>query len=250
MTGTNASTAPGAVTVVIVDDEEVIRRALKGGGRQHGLVVMGEADSGEDAVEMVVDLRPDVVVMDLELAGMSGVEATERLSVLAPASRVLVLTGTEQAVGVVEAIIAGASGYILKSAGTEAIVAAIKATAAGECVISSQVAGQLLDRIRERDIPVTADSRHAAAAIRAVLTGAELEIFKRLASGETESGDRRGACPEPEHGLQPHREHPRQAPARQPDPGRRPGGTQRHLLSARHPPEPPGPSLRFTPPPG
>ena len=78
---------------------------------------------------------------------------------------------------------AGASGYILKSAAPQAIPEAVQATAAGEAVLSSQVAGKLLARIRERDIPVTADSEDAAGAIRAALTDRELEIFECLARG-------------------------------------------------------------------
>ena len=173
-----------AITVVLVDDERLIRDALSQALREGGLDVVGEAGNGEDAVEMVIDLRPDVVLMDLRLPGISGVEAIERLSLLAPASRVLVLTRSEQN-RVVEAIVAGASGYILKSAAPEAIVGAVRATAAGESVLSGQIAGKLLERIRERDIPVTADSNDAAVAIRAVLTVRELEIFERLASGES-----------------------------------------------------------------
>src|SRR5450755_15626 len=84
---------------------------------------------------------------------------------------------------VVEAIVAGASGYILKTAPPEAIIAAVRATAAGESVISSQIAGKLLQRIRERDIPITTTSENAASEIRAVLTERELQIFERLASG-------------------------------------------------------------------
>ena len=84
----------------------------------------------------------------------------------------------------VEAILAGACGYMLKSAPPDELIGAVRATAAGESVISPQVAGGLLDRIRERDLPVTVGSEHAATAIRAVLTERELEIFKRLASGE------------------------------------------------------------------
>jgi DNA-binding NarL/FixJ family response regulator len=107
--------------------------------------------------------------MDLRLPGISGVEAIGRLGLLAPASRVLVLTRSEQN-RVAEAIVAGASGYILKSAPPQEIIAAIRATAAGECVLSPQIAGKLLQRIRERDIPVTATSECAALAIRASLS--------------------------------------------------------------------------------
>jgi two-component system, NarL family, nitrate/nitrite response regulator NarL len=176
--------ASRAITVVLVDDEQLIRGALSQALSSGGLDVVGEAASGEDAVEMIIDLRPDVVLMDLRLPGISGVEAIERLGMLAPASRVLVLTRSEQN-RVVEAIVAGARGYILKSAAPEAIVGAVRATAAGESVLSWQIAGKLLERIRERDIPVTADSNDAAVAIRAALTVRELEIFTRLASGES-----------------------------------------------------------------
>jgi DNA-binding NarL/FixJ family response regulator len=122
--------------------------------------------------------------MDLRLPGGSGVGAVRQLSHLAPNSAILILTRTEQN-RVVEAIVAGASGYILKTATPAAIVAAIEATAAGEAVISSQIAGRLMDHIREREIPVTAASLDAAGAIRAVLTPRELEVFERLASGRT-----------------------------------------------------------------
>jgi NarL family two-component system response regulator LiaR len=168
---------------VLVDDEQLIRVALAQALSSSGLELVGEAESGEDAIRLVVDVRPDVVMMDLRLPGLSGVDAIEQLALLAPASRILVLTRSEQN-RVVEAIVAGASGYILKSAPPEAIVSAVEATAAGQSVISPQIAGKLLQRIRELDIPVkTSDT--AAVAIRAVLTERELEIFTRLASGKT-----------------------------------------------------------------
>jgi two-component system, NarL family, nitrate/nitrite response regulator NarL len=172
------------ITVVLVDDERLIRSALTQMLLSGGLNIVGEAANAQDAIEVVVDLRPDVVLMDLRLPGISGVEAIEQLGLLAPASRILVLTRSEQN-RVVEAIVAGANGYILKSAPPEAIAAAVKATAAGESVISSQIAGKLLERIREREIPITMSSQNDAVAIRSALTVRELEIFKRLASGES-----------------------------------------------------------------
>jgi DNA-binding NarL/FixJ family response regulator len=172
------------VTVVLVDDEPLIRAALSQALSAGGVELVGEATTGEDAVRVVVELRPDVVLMDLRLSGITGVQTIERLCLLAPASRLLVLTRNEQN-RVVEAIVAGASGYILKSATPEAIIAAVIATAAGESVLSSQIAGKLLDRIRERDIPITTASHEAAVSIRAALTERELEILKRLATGES-----------------------------------------------------------------
>jgi DNA-binding NarL/FixJ family response regulator len=171
------------ITVVLVDDEQLIRVALAQALSSSGLELVGEAASGEDAIELVVDVRPDVVLMDLQLPGVSGVEAIQQLGLLAPASRVLVLTRSEQN-RVVEAIVAGASGYILKSAPVEAIISAVEATAAGESVLSSKIAGKLLQRMRELDIPVKT-SAIAAVTIRAALTDRELEIFKRLASGKS-----------------------------------------------------------------
>ena len=171
------------ITVVVVDDEHLIRSALAQAISNSDIELVGEAANGEDAIEIVVDVRPDVVLMDLRLPGISGVQAIEQLGLLAPASRVLVLTRAEHN-RVVEAIIAGASGYILKSASAEAIIAAVRATAAGESVLSSQIAGKLLQRIRELDIPVK-DTDTAAVAIRAVLTDRELDIFTRLASGDS-----------------------------------------------------------------
>ncbi len=171
-------------TVVVIDEESLIRSALSRVLSAGGFELVGEAATGEDALTLVVDVRPDVVLIDLRLSGISGVQTIEQLAMLAPASRVLVLTRSEQN-RVVEAIVAGASGYILKSASPDAIVAAVGATAAGESVLSPEVAGKLLDRIRERDIPVTTANRDAGLAIRAVLTERELEIFKRLASGES-----------------------------------------------------------------
>jgi DNA-binding NarL/FixJ family response regulator len=172
------------ITVVVVDDEQLIRGALAQAMTRGGLELVGEAANAREALTLVVDLRPDVVLMDLRLPDGSGVRTIERLGLLAPASRILVLTRTEQN-RVVEAIVAGATGYILKTAPPDAIVAAVEATAAGESVISSEIAGKLLQRIRDRDIPVTTASNDAASAIRAALTERELEIFSHLASGKS-----------------------------------------------------------------
>jgi DNA-binding NarL/FixJ family response regulator len=182
--GNGMNSAGRPTTVVLVDDEHLIRSALGGALRDGGVDLVGEAANAPDAIRVVLELRPDVVLMDLRLPGGSGVGAVRQLSHLAPNSAILILTRTEQN-RVVEAIVAGASGYILKTATPAAIVAAIEATAAGEAVISSQIAGRLMDHIREREIPVTAASLDAAGAIRAVLTPRELEVFERLASGRT-----------------------------------------------------------------
>jgi DNA-binding NarL/FixJ family response regulator len=169
---------------VLVEDQALIRRFLSVALSGAGIDVVGEAASGEDGIALVVDVRPDVVVMDLGLPGISGIEATEQLGLLAPASRILVLTGGEENL-VVEAIVAGASGYILKDAAPAEVISAVKATAGGECVLSPQIAGRLLQHVRERDAGVSQAGDAAAIAIRGALTLRELEIFQLLASGES-----------------------------------------------------------------
>jgi DNA-binding NarL/FixJ family response regulator len=184
MPGDPSVDAGHRITVVLVDDEQLIRSALGQALSDGGLDLVGEAANAPDAVRVVVDLRPDVVLMDLRLPGNTGIEGVRQLASLAPASRILILMRTEQN-RVVEAIIAGASGYILKTAAPAAIIAAVKATAGGEAVLSSQIAGKLLRHIRDRDIPVTASVESAAEGIRAVLTPRELEVFTELASGKS-----------------------------------------------------------------
>jgi NarL family two-component system response regulator LiaR len=176
--------ASRAITVALIDDEDLVRSALAQALRVDGLELVGEANHAGDAIKMVIDLRPDVVLMDLRLPGSRGVETIEAIGLLAPASRMLILTRTEEN-RVVEAIVAGASGYILKTAKPESIIAAVKATAAGESVISPQIAGKLLQRIRELGIPIGTEGESTASAIRAALTPGELEIFNRLASGKS-----------------------------------------------------------------
>jgi DNA-binding NarL/FixJ family response regulator len=175
----------GTATVALVDDQELVRNAVRQALSAAGLQVVGEAASAEAGVQTVVDLRPDVVLMDFVFRGTSRIAAIEQISLLAPASRILVLTASKERGRLLEAIVAGACGYILKDAGPDAIVKGVRASAAGECVISSEVAGGLLAWIRERDLRLAARSEHAADAIRATLTERELEIFKRLASGES-----------------------------------------------------------------
>src|SRR3954451_8613046 len=148
------------VTVVLVDNEQLTRVALVRALAEHDIDVIGEADSTQAAINLVVDLRPDVVLMGLAVPGIPAVEAMEQLDLLAPSSRILVLTHSEHD-NVVEVMVAGASGYILKSAPVHSIIEGIRATAAGQSVISPKIAGRLLDRVRERAAPSTTDHESA-----------------------------------------------------------------------------------------
>jgi DNA-binding NarL/FixJ family response regulator len=171
-------------TVIVVDAEPLIRTALAQTLASGGLAVVGQTDNGEDAIELALKLSPDVVLTAIGLHGMSGIETIEQLALLAPASRILVLLHSEQD-RVVEAIVAGANGHILKTAPPEEIIAAVIATAAGESVLSPKIAGKLVDHIREREIPIIPTTAPAANAIRAALTTRELDILTLVAKGQS-----------------------------------------------------------------
>jgi DNA-binding NarL/FixJ family response regulator len=136
-------------TVVIADDHPFYRAGLATMLRESGFDIVGEAANGEAAIRAAEELAPDVVVMDLHMPGLSGLEATRLLTAHAPASRVLVLTVSAEEADVADAILAGASGYVLKDGPMEDIAAAIRSTAAGQTVISPGFPPTLLDRMRE-----------------------------------------------------------------------------------------------------
>ena len=133
--------------VILADDHSVYRRGLAKLLTRSGIEVIGEAISGVTAIELVERTAPDVAVIDLNMPGMSGVEVTRRLTERTPASRVLVVSVSAQEDDVTEALLAGASGYVLKDAPVEEVVAGIEAAAAGESLLSPRIAGTLLERI-------------------------------------------------------------------------------------------------------
>ena len=137
---------------------------------------MGDAAEGERALRVVERTAPDVVVMDLNLPGMSGIEATRRLAACAPQTRVLVLTISVADSDVVEAILAGACGYLLKDATIDEIVAGVEAAAAGESLLSPRVATGLLERLREL-------TRDGGSEHQTELTEREVEVLRLVAEG-------------------------------------------------------------------
>jgi DNA-binding NarL/FixJ family response regulator len=136
-------------TVLIADDHPFYRAGLAAMLRETGFDVVGEAANGDAAIRAAEDLAPDVVVMDLHMPGLSGLEATRRLTAQASATRVLVLTVSAEEDDVADALLAGASGYVLKDGPVEEIAAAIRGTAAGQTVITPGFPPTLLDRMRE-----------------------------------------------------------------------------------------------------
>lgn len=145
--GRRASLERRRVRVLLVDDHDLFRTGLRSLLQQHGFRVT-DAPSGEDAVRECRTCRPDVVVMDMNMPGMSGVESTRMLVAQHPRVAVLMLTVVADDEGVLAAIRAGASGYLLKSARLPEIVAGIEAAARGECVLAPRIAGALVTSVR------------------------------------------------------------------------------------------------------
>jgi DNA-binding NarL/FixJ family response regulator len=139
--------------VVVVDDQELFRSGLVTLLERHSIAVVGQAGLGAEGVRLAAELHPDVVLMDLNMPGMSGVEATRRLAAAAPHSRVLVLSVMGDDSHVMDALLAGASGYLLKDASLEQIIAGVRAAARGESMISPRVAGHLVDHLRDPEHP-------------------------------------------------------------------------------------------------
>ena len=164
--------------VVLADDHDMFRTALRQLLEENGpLRVVGEAATGEGAVTQVREQAPDVVVMDLAMPGLGGVEATRLIIDEAPHTSVVVLTVSEEASDVVDAIVAGACGYLLKSASIEELIAGIRAAAAGDALISPGIAGRLLTHVREQAVP-------ASPSPSTQLSARELDVLKLVAEGK------------------------------------------------------------------
>lgn len=164
--------------VLLVDDHEIYRAGLRGLLEEAGIDIVGEAASGEAALELVEEKHPNVVIMDLNMPGMGGIEAARQIATLAPLARVIMLTVSSAAPDITDAVLAGACGYLLKSATTQEIVAGIGAAARGDSLLSPSVAAKLLERVREQPArPSVPDPASAS------LTDREIEVLKLLASG-------------------------------------------------------------------
>ena len=161
--------------ILLADDHAVVRQGFKMLlGAQPDMEIVGEASNGREAVETAEALRPDIVVMDVAMPELNGIEATRRLASSTPHARVIALSMHKDSVYVREILRAGARGYLLKDSGAEDLVSAIRAVARGESYLSPAVSNAVLDDYR----------RHVSNPID-LLTSREREVLQMLAEGKT-----------------------------------------------------------------
>jgi DNA-binding NarL/FixJ family response regulator len=164
--------------VLLVDDHDLFRSGLVNLLSEHGLHVVGEAENGDVALRLVRELAPDVVIMDLNMPGPSGVDVIRQMTSIAPLTRVVVLTISADDSDVINAVMGGACGYLLKDSSVDQLIAGIHAAAAGESLISPQIAAKMLQILRAQRSSVD-----AAETIRAELSEREIEVLKLIANG-------------------------------------------------------------------
>ncbi len=163
-------TGPVTITVLVVDDHPLVRAGLTALlASTDDLVVVGEASGGEQAIGLAVERKPDVVLMDLSMPGMNGVEATRGLLALQPETHVVVLTSFHDQAQVAGALEAGAVGYLLKDSDPRDVLSAIRSAASGHAPIDPRVARVLLPS----STPKVSDS----------LSARELEVLQLVAKG-------------------------------------------------------------------
>jgi two-component system, NarL family, response regulator LiaR len=163
--------------VLVCDDQAIVRDGLELLLKlEADIEVVGAAQDGVEAVEMVDKLRPDLVLMDLKMPGMSGVEATRRICASHPAIKVLVLTTFDDDEWVFDAIRAGAAGYILKDTPREKVIEAIRGTLSGKYFVDPAVAGKLLQHVSSKQ-------EEPQSVLTDKLTTREVEVLRAISHG-------------------------------------------------------------------
>jgi DNA-binding NarL/FixJ family response regulator len=177
---TSAVTTSGEATrVLVVDDQELVRAGFGMILERNGLEVVGEATDGDEAVRLAAQLDPDVVLMDIRMPRMDGIEATRRIIAHRPVTRVVVLTTFDLDEYVYEAVRAGASGFLLKDISPSDLVHAVGVVARGDALLAPTLTRRLLDRFVERPLPGARPEQLAG------VTERELEVLRLVARGRS-----------------------------------------------------------------
>ncbi|MBJ6360201.1 response regulator [Paenibacillus sp. GCM10012307] len=167
------------IKVLLVDDHEMVRIGLAAVlDTEDGIEVVGEASNGQDGIRMAQAYKPDIVLMDLVMEGMDGVETTKKLLELYPECKVIVLTSYIDDSKMYPVIEAGAFSYLLKTSRAGEIADAIRAAARGQSVLESQVAAKMMNRFRQPQTPKQKPPHED-------LTEREMDVLQRLAEGKS-----------------------------------------------------------------
>jgi len=168
----------GGVTIrlLLADDHRMLREGLRRSMVDEGFDVVGEADNGEEAVRLVAELTPDVVLMDVSMPEMDGVEATRIIRSTNTHTRVIMLTMHADAEVLGDAIRAGASGYLVKDCSTDEVAEAVRLAAKGDTALSPQLAATMLDEVRRLEVPNPAEEDR-------IITKREEEVLQHIADG-------------------------------------------------------------------
>lgn len=165
-----------AIKVLLVDDHEMVRIGLAAVlDTEEGIEVVGEASNGKDGIRMAQEYEPDVVLMDLVMDGMDGIETTRKLLAIMPECKVIVLTSFIDDEKMYPVIEAGALSYLLKTSRASEIASAIRAAAKGQSTLESQVASKIMNRFRQPEATHAHDE----------LTEREMEVLRLIAKGKS-----------------------------------------------------------------
>lgn len=166
--------------VLVVDDALLFQAALSAALDNAGFEVVGQADNGMAAVALAKDLQPDVVVLDVLMPGLSGLDVLDQILGAAADSRVVLLTSSESEEDMLTAIKAGARGYVIKDTPLPQLVQGIEDVIAGGAVVSPAMGGKLFDTVRQ-----LLRHREIVAGRKPTLTGREVEVLQLIAKGKT-----------------------------------------------------------------
>ncbi len=166
--------------LIVVDDVPLFRAGLTSALQGAGYEVVGEAADGEGAIALAEVQQPDIVLLDVLMPVMSGIDALAKIHAVAPKAAVVLLTGSESEEDLVEAVRNGARGYIVKDMPFEQLVAAIDQVAGGGAAISPRMAGKVFDVLRQLLL-----HRDMVGARKPTLTGREIEVLEMVADGKT-----------------------------------------------------------------
>jgi DNA-binding NarL/FixJ family response regulator len=177
--GSDAERAPTPLRVIVADDDPLARRVVRDALEAGGIVVIAEAATGREAVELSLYYKPDVVLMDLVMPDGDGIQATRRILARQPELEVVILTSSDDDVGLV-GLRAGASGFLNKRAGVESLPRALRGAAAGEAVVSRRLTMRLVDSMRR-----TRPDGVGIRPVRSPLTPREWEVLDLLCTGRS-----------------------------------------------------------------